>query len=134
MTPSDRAFTSPDSGGREYWSPPSSAEPSVTHPDRVLSIGQRFQLGILCEEYDQAVAVARPGPPANEPERAAVVTATARLARHLAGHGLRWDQFTAAGREDYRPAFHAAVLLRRRDYEAGTLGHDTLAAADGPGE
>jgi hypothetical protein len=102
----------------------------VTHPVRELTIGQRFQMGILCEEYDQAVAVASPGPPANEPERAAVVAATARLARHLAGHGLRWDQFTAADREDYRPAFFAAVLLRRpRDYEAGTLGHDILAAA-----
>lgn len=97
---------------------------------RQLSIGQRFQLGILCEEFDQSVATGYPRPPADESERRAVVTGTARIVRYLSDHDLHCDQFTDEDKEDYRQAFFAAVLLRHpHDYDSGTLAYDILAAA-----
>lgn len=97
---------------------------------RELSIGQRFQLGILCEEFDQSVAAGYPRPPADDRERAAVVAGTARIARYLADQGIGWKHFREDDKEDYRQAFFAAVLLRHpHDYDPGTLAHDILAAA-----
>lgn len=97
---------------------------------RRMTIGQRFQLGILCEEFGAGVAVTLPRPPADDAERAAVVAGTAAIARFLADERIGCERFTPADKNDYRQAYFAAVLMRHAgDYEPGTLAHDVLVAA-----